>query len=212
MFQYVGRDNGQGNVEIDAVMDGNGHDGFRVHTPAEKPDELDQPYLDDDGEEQNPGKCRPEKDCFRFDDLVPSPPSDLETGDKEDDGHDERRHVFHPSVAEGGPHRGGAGGDPETDDQNNSIGKVGKQVEGIGDHRHGPGHGSQGYLDREENKDDHDGDPSRQKPVAVPHISVIQVVKVPDQFPSQGLMKGFKYLHGIFLVQVFPLPLSTCIF
>jgi len=74
----------------------------------------------------------------------------LDSRDKEKNGHDERAHVLHTSMSEGRFRCSWPRGHPKGDHQNNRIGQVGKEMEGIGNNRNGTGHQSENHLHAEQ--------------------------------------------------------------
>ncbi len=150
MARNESRDDSQGHRRLDPVMEGVDEIGMGMDPFAQVPDETGEPLLDEDRQEKDPGKKGPVVDRGGMKGLVEGPLGDLDPRNEEEDGHDERGHVLHPSVAEGGFRRGRPGGHPEAENEYGRIGQMRKEMEGVGED--GNGTGEEGEDDLENNR------------------------------------------------------------
>lgn len=101
--------------------------------------------------------------------------------------------MFHPAVSEGGPCRRWLGRHPETDQQNDRVGQVGKEMKGISDDGDRARDNPQDHLKDEEEKDRDHRNPGSEQPVLDSDPLVGHVVKVANKEIRQGAIGSFPY-------------------
>ncbi len=86
--------------------------------------QLGNELFDQDGCQEYPNEGRPIMGTVRLQDPVDRGLGQLESGDEQEDRHDQRSYVFHTAMPEGIFLCGGPGRDMETDDEDHGVHKV----------------------------------------------------------------------------------------